>query len=111
LESIIRVLSCSPGLHQGGEEPVPGHLRRSHPLTMRPADVGRHEPRLHAHVGGRSQDHTGCNRIDGPVGLELQCIRHKNEKMVIERDMPSTPGMQMKHFMNFIRKTLVRMDG
>jgi len=29
--------------------------------------------------------------------------------MVIESDMPSTPEMQMKHFMNFIRKTLVRM--
>lgn len=31
--------------------------------------------------------------------------------MVIESDMPSTPEMQMKHFMNFIRTTLVRMDG
>jgi hypothetical protein len=35
----------------------------------------------------------------------------KNEKMVIESDMPPTPEMQMKHFMNFIRKSLVRMDG
>ncbi len=38
-------------------------------------------------------------------------FHNKNEKMVIESDMPPTPEMQMKHFMNFIRKSLVRMDG
>ena len=38
-------------------------------------------------------------------------FHNKNEKIVIGSDIPSTPEMQTKYFMNFIRKTLVRMDG
>lgn len=34
-------------------------------------------------------------------------FHNKNEKNVIESNLPSTPEMQMKYFMDFIRKTLV----
>ena len=58
---------------------------------------------------------TACDNAPHKVWSHVTTFPHhfhnKNEKMVIESDMPSTPEMQMKHFMNFIRKTLVRMDG
>lgn len=35
-------------------------------------------------------------------------FHNKSEKTVIESDIPLTPETQMKYFMDFIRKTLVR---
>jgi len=35
-------------------------------------------------------------------------FHNKNEKTVIDSDMPLKPSMQMKHFMEFIRKNIMQ---
>lgn len=73
-------------------------------------------------ISGKYSYHWDRSEIDGTiyrydnaphkVWARLTTFPHhfhdKYEKTVIESDLPSEPEMQMKKFMDFIRKTLVR---